>query len=90
MKIKVKLATNSSEALAPAQPVAIKTPTIPLDAFLKLCNAVESGGQAKEAIQGGRVRVNGEPCLMRGKKLCPGDTVSFAGGRYRVEAQEEP
>jgi len=89
MKVKVKLVSNNSEAPAPAQPVPIHTPEIPLASFLKLCNAVESGGQAKEVIQGGQVRVNGETCLMRGRKLKPGDTVRFAGGKYLV-AEEEP
>lgn len=47
--------------------VPIDTPFIRLDAFLKLCGAVESGGHAKTAIQRGEVKVNGEICLQRGK-----------------------
>ena len=43
------------------------------DLLLKFAGVVETGGDAKLIIQEGRVAVNGEPCAMRGKKLCPGD-----------------
>ena len=58
----------------------ISTDFIRLDAFLKLAGAVPTGGQAKACIQEGMVQVNGEPCLQRGKKLRPGDTVRLEGG----------
>jgi len=75
---------------SPPVPIPITTAFIRLDAFLKLSNAAESGGQAKMEIAEGRVRVNGEPCTMRGKKLRPGDTVRCAGGNYQVtQAAEE-
>ncbi|MBE6757664.1 MAG: RNA-binding S4 domain-containing protein [Ruminococcaceae bacterium] len=61
------------------QTVEIHTPFIRLDALLKLCAAVESGGQAKVLVQGGQVLVNGEVCTMRGKKLVQGDTVQVNG-----------
>ena len=70
--------------------IPVQTEFIRLDAFLKLANAVESGGQAKLAIQEGRVRVNGEVCLMRGKKLRPGDKVRHAGENYIIIAEEFP
>ena len=41
--------------------VAISTPTIRLDQFLKLADAVQGGGEAKVRIQAGEVSVNGEP-----------------------------
>ncbi len=66
------------------QTVAITTEYIKLESFLKLANAVESGGMAKNFIQDGLVRVNGEVCTMRGKKLRPDDVVSFEGLTYRV------
>ena len=71
----------------PAMPIAIQTEMIQLDAFLKLANAVESGGQAKAEIQAGHVKLNGEACTQRGKKLRPGDVISFAGQRYQVTAE---
>lgn len=62
----------------------INTEFIRLDQFLKLCGAFVTGGQAKTAIQGGQVKVNGETCLMRGKKMRPGDRAEFAGKFYEV------
>ncbi len=59
--------------------VTITTEFIKLQDILKLANLVETGGEAKERIQGGEVQVNGEVCTMRGKKIRPGDVVAFAG-----------
>ncbi len=64
----------------------IETAFIRLDSFLKLCGAFETGGQAKAAIQGGQVLVNGEVCRMRGKKMRPGDTAACGGKTYGVAA----
>lgn len=81
MKVPVKLVQK------PVITIAIKSEFIALDAFLKLANATESGGQAKQVIQGGRVKVNGEVCLLRGKKVRPGDEVRFAGEKYQVATE---
>ena len=62
--------------------MTITTEYIKLQDLLKLANAVETGGEAKERIQGGEVKVNGEVCTMRGKKLRPGDVVTFRGQEY--------
>ena len=64
--------------------IEIRTPFIKLDSFLKFAGAAETGGQAKELVQDGQVKVNGEVCTMRGKKLYPGDRVSAPGGEYCV------
>ena len=64
--------------------MTITTEYIKLQDLLKLANAVETGGEAKECIQGGEVKVNGEVCTMRGKKLRPGDDVCFNGQHYAV------
>ena len=53
-----------------------------LQDLLKLANAVETGGEAKECVQSGEVQVNGEVCTMRGKKIRPGDVVTFRGQEY--------
>jgi ribosome-associated protein len=66
--------------------VAIRTEFIRLDAFLKFCGAVDTGGHAKELVQGGGVSVNGEACTQRGKKLRPGDKVAVGGIDYEVIA----
>lgn len=65
-------------------PVVIGTESIKLEAALKFANATASGGEAKTAIQDGMVKVNGEICTMRGKKLYPGDTVEFMGATYLI------
>lgn len=62
----------------------IDTDYIRLDAFLKMCDAVATGGHAKIVIQEGEVRVNGEPCLQRGKKLRRGDTAEYDNRIYIV------
>jgi ribosome-associated protein len=62
----------------------IDTPYIRLDAFLKLCDAVQTGGHAKLVIQNEEVRVNGEICTQRGKKLRVGDVAEFENVLYAV------
>ena len=57
--------------------IAITTEFIKLDQFLKFAGCVYTVGDAKGFIQDGYVKVNGEVCTMRGKKLVPGDTVNF-------------
>lgn len=66
--------------------IQITTEYIKLDAFLKFCTAVSSGGEAKILISGGQVQVNGEVCTMRGKKLRPGDVVTVGTESYEVTA----
>ena len=66
------------------QEITIKTDFIKLDAFLKFCGEAGTGGEAKLRVSGGEIRVNGEVCTMRGKKLYPEDRVSAPGGEYRV------
>ena len=68
----------------PEVPVVIGTEFIKLEAALKYANATESGGMAKAVIQDGLVKVNGEVCTMRGKKLYPGDKVEFEGTVYLI------
>lgn len=60
--------------------IKIHTEYITLDSFLKFSGVVLSGGEAKQLILDGKVLVNGETCLVRGKKLRAGDSI-FVGGR---------
>ncbi len=60
--------------------------TIKLASFLKLANAVGTGGEAKLLIQAGEVLVNGEVETRRGRKLRAGDEVNLQGEIYTVEA----
>ena len=66
------------------QRVKIETEHIKLDALLKFAGAAETGGAAKVAIQEGEVKVNGEVCTMRGKKMRPGDAAELSGVRILV------
>lgn len=52
---------------------------IKLGQLLKAVNLVSSGSEGKAVILNGEVEVNGEVCLMRGKKIVSGDKVSFNG-----------
>ena len=62
----------------------ISTDFIRLDSFLKLCDAVQSGGHAKIVIQDGEIKLNGEVCVQRGKKLHVGDKVEFENIIYEI------
>lgn len=64
--------------------ISIETEYIRLDALLKLAGAFETGGQAKLAIQDGKVLVNGEVCTMRGKKMRLGDRAQVGPKSYEV------
>ena len=64
--------------------IQITTEFIKLQDLLKFASLVETGGEAKELIQGRRVQVGGEVCLQRGKKIRPGDDVLFDGAHYTV------
>ncbi len=68
--------------------IVIGTEFIKLEAALKYANAVESGGMAKAVIQDGLVFVNGEVCTMRGKKLYPGDQITYDGTIYLISIHE--
>ena len=61
-----------------AEKVVITTEFIKLDSFLKFAGLTDTGGQAKELVLEGKVKVNGEVCTMRGKKIRPGP---FSGSR---------
>ena len=62
----------------------IKEDFIKLDSALKLANLVVTGGHAKIVIQNGEVKVNGEVCTMRGKKLYKGDKVEFENNGFVI------
>ena len=77
MKVIVKKKDNSVH-------VAISTEFIKLQDAMKFANVVYSGGEAKQLILEEQVKVNGEICTMRGKKLRPGDTFEFMGQKYLI------
>ena len=67
-----------------AEKVVITTEFIKLDSFLKFAGLTDTGGQAKELVLEGQVKVNGEVCTMRGKKIRHGDTVECLGQKFQA------
>lgn len=67
--------------------ILINTEFIKLDSLLKFAALVGTGGEAKIVISEGMVKVNGEVCTMRGKKIYPGDRVNF--DRFSLEVTKE-
>ena len=65
--------------------VFIKEDFIRLDSALKLASLVSTGGHAKIVIQSGEVKVNGEICTQRGKKLRKGDRAEFEGKEIVID-----
>lgn len=64
--------------------IKIETEFIKLDSLLKFAALVGTGGEAKYVIAEGLVEVNGEKCTMRGRKIRPGDRVSFGGNEIEI------
>lgn len=64
--------------------VKIQTEFIKLDSFLKFCGAASLGSEAKMYVLDELVKVNGEICTQRGKKLYRGDIVEFNDETFRV------
>lgn len=65
--------------------IEITTDFIKLDSLLKFSGLTETGGIAKEVVQAGKVKVNGEICTMRGKKIYRGDVVTIEEIEEEIE-----
>ena len=66
--------------------IKLKDEYIKLGQALKAAGLVETGVDAKYAIEDGLVKVNGEVATQRGKKLHAGDVVSYDGETIKIEA----
>ncbi len=66
------------------QDIKIKTEFIKLDSLLKFAGLCSTGGEAKVLILDGEIKVNGEVCTMRGKKIYSGDVVSTKTAEIKV------
>lgn len=66
------------------QEIKINTEFIKLDSFLKWCGAASLGSEAKIYVLDELVKVNGEVCTQRGKKIRINDIVEFNGETYKV------
>lgn len=67
--------------------VIIKTNFIKLDQLLKYNGIADSGGQAKEIINDFDIKVNGQICKMRGKKIYDKDKIEF--NEYVITVKKE-
>lgn len=65
--------------------VKISTEFIKLDQFLKWIAVVDSGSEAKEVILDGKVKVNDEVEIRRGRKIYPEYKVEIFDKTYIVE-----
>ena len=64
--------------------IKLKEEYIKLGQALKAAGLVESGVDAKFAVQDGLVKVNGEVDERRGRKLYDGDIVEFEGKQIKI------
>ena len=78
MKVTIKKRENHT-------PVVIYSDFIKLQDAMKFASLVATGGEAKQLILEEMVKVNGEVCTMRGKKLYPGDVFTFDGQGYVIQ-----
>lgn len=65
--------------------VIVREVPIELSQLMKFAGMTESGGDAKRAVGEGLVQVNGIVEMQRGKKLMPGDRVTFRGETVLIE-----
>ncbi len=67
------------------QTIHLKDEFIKLGQALKAAGLAESGVDAKYAVQDGLVEVNGSVETRRGRKLYPGDRVTYNGETLQIE-----
>lgn len=70
--------------------IKINEEFIRLDNLMKFSGLCNSGGRAKFLIQNGEVKLNGEVCTMRGKKIRPGDKIEYQNRMIEVTADATP
>ena len=65
--------------------IHLKEDYIKLGQALKAAGLVQSGVDAKFAVQDGLVKVNGQVETRRGKKLVVGDLIEFDGKTVKID-----
>lgn len=71
------------------RPEADDADVLQLDDALKLAGVAATGGQAKQLIQQGEVRVNGEVETRRKRKLVEGDVVEVGGESFEIALSDD-
>lgn len=66
------------------QEIKVRDKFIKLGQALKAADLVSSGVEAKIVVQDGQVEVNGEVDTRRGRKLVPGDVITFDGKSVKI------
>ena len=66
------------------QEIKVRDDFIKLGQALKAADLVSSGVEAKIVVQDGQVEVNGEVDTRRGRKLVPGDVITFDGKSVKI------
>ena len=66
------------------QEIKVRHEFIKLGQALKAADLVSSGVEAKIVVQDGQVEVNGEVDTRRGRKLVPGDVITFDGKSVKI------
>ena len=64
--------------------IKLRDEFIKLGQALKAADLVSSGVEAKIVVQDGQVEVNGEVDTRRGRKLVPGDMITFDGKSVKI------
>jgi ribosome-associated protein len=64
--------------------ITIKDEFIKLGQAMKLAGLADTGVDAKFAIEEGKVKVNGETDLRRGRKLYNGDVFTYEGNEISI------
>lgn len=72
---------------AQPQPISIRDDSIRLGQLLKLAGLAEDGFHAKELVENGMVKVNGDIETRRGKQLHVGDVVALGDESVVVAAE---
>ncbi len=65
--------------------VVINQEPVELYKLLKFEGLADSGGEAKQAVASGQVKLNGKPELQKRKKIVAGDVIEFGGTRFTVQ-----
>jgi ribosome-associated protein len=73
----------------PMKNIEIYAEPIALYQILKFEALVSSGGEAKVAIDDGRVLVNGEVETRRRKKIIAGDMIEFENQQFKIVLKQE-